>query len=232
MTTILHIDSSARPGRSGEQAHGSHTRRLTARFITRYLQLDSRTEVIYRDVGAEPPLPVTGAWVHAAFTPPAARETWMQEALAPSDALVDEVLAADIIVAGVPMYNFGPPAQFKAWLDNIVRVGRTFGFDRSRTGEPYWPLLADAGKHLVILSSRGDYGYSPGERLEGINHVEGSVRSVFRYLGVIEAYGAAIEYDEFGDDRLLRSIADAEHATDRIAEALASTRADAWRRSA
>lgn len=232
MTTILHIDSSARPGRSGAQPHGSHTRRLTARFVERYAQLDSRTEVIYRDVGAAPPSPVTGAWVHAAFTPPEARERWMQEALSQSDALVDELLAADIIVAGVPMYNFGPPAQFKAWLDNIVRVGRTFGFDRARAGEPYWPLLADAGKQLVILSSRGDYGYGPGQRLEDINHVEGSVRSVFRYLGVTEAYGAAIEYDEFGDDRLLRSIADAERATDGLAEAIASTRADAWRRSA
>lgn len=225
MTTILHIDSSARRGRSGEQAHGSHTRRLTARFIERYLQLDSRATVIYRDVGAEPPSPVTGGWVHAAFTPREAREPWMVEALAQSDALVDEVLAADIIVAGVPMYNFGPPAQFKAWIDNIVRVGRTFGFDRSRTGEPYWPLLADAGKQLVILSSRGDYGYDPGQRLEGINHVEASVRSVFRYLGVTDACSAAIEYDEFGDDRLLRSIAEAESATDRLAETIAATRA-------
>ncbi|MTW11510.1 NAD(P)H dehydrogenase [Pseudoduganella eburnea] len=232
MTTILHIDSSARPGRSGEQAHGSHTRRLTAHFVARYLQLDSGTKVIYRDVGAQPPSPVTGAWVHAAFTPPPQRESWMAEALAQSDALVDELLQADIIVAGVPMYNFGPPAQFKAWLDNIVRVGRTFGFDRSRPGEPYWPLLADAGKQLVILSSRGDYGYGPGQRLEGINHVEGSVRSVFRYLGVTETYGAAIEYDEFADERLARSIADAEHATARIAEGVAAGRVPAERRVA
>lgn len=232
MTTILHIDSSARPGRSGQLAHGSHTRRLTEHFVERYLQLDSGSKVIYRDVGAEPPSPVTGAWVHAAFTAPPAREPWMVEALAQSDLLVDELLKADIIVAGVPMYNFGPPAQFKAWLDNIVRVGRTFGFDRARPDEPYWPLLADAGKQLVILSSRGDYGYGPGQRLENINHVEGSVRSVFRYLGVTETYGAAIEFDEFGDERLAQSIAGAEHATAQIAEAIAAVRAPAERRVA
>lgn len=225
MTTILHIDSSARPGRSGEQAHGSHTRRLTARFVARYRQLDSNAEVIYRDVGAQPPAPVTGAWVHAAFTPPAQREPWMHAALAQSDQLVDELLRADIIVAGVPMYNFGPPAQFKAWIDNIVRVGRTFGFDRNRPGEPYWPLLADAGKQLVILSARGDHGYDAGQRLESINHVEASVRSAFRYLGVTESYGAAVEYDEFADERLARSIADAERASERIAEAIATNRA-------
>lgn len=227
MTTILHIDSSARPGRSGEQAHGSHTRRLTQRFMERYRQLDSEIEVIYRDVGALPPAPVTGEWVHAAFTPPEARAPWMVEALAQSDQLVDELLRADIIVAGVPMYNFGPPAQFKAWIDNIIRVGRTFGFDRSRAGEPYWPLLADAGKQLVLLSSRGDYGYDPGQRLEGINHVEASVRSALRYIGVTEAYGAAIEYDEFADQRLAQSIADAESATDRLAEVIAASRAPA-----
>ncbi len=232
MTTILHIDSSARTGRSGTHPHGSHTRRLAAHFVERYRQLDSEAKVIYRDVGAEPPAPVSGKWVHAAFTLPAAREPWMAEALAQSDALVDELLRADIIVAGVPMYNFGPPAQFKAWLDNIVRVGRTFGFDRSRPGEPYWPLLADAGKQLVILSSRGDYGYGPGQRLERVNHVESSVRSVFRYLGVTETYGAAIEYDEFGDDRLAQSIAGAERATGQIAEALAALRAAAARRVA
>jgi FMN-dependent NADH-azoreductase len=232
MTTILHIDSSARPGRSGEQAHGSHTRRLSARFVERYRQLDTGMEVIYRDVGAEPPPAVNGAWVHAAFTPPAAREPWMIDALAQSDRMVNELLRADIIVAGVPMYNFGPPAQFKAWIDNIVRVGLTFGFDRSRPGEPYWPLLADAGKRLVILSSRGDHGYDPGQRLEGINHVEGMVRSVFRYLGVTETYGAAIEYDEFGDERLARSIAEAEGATDRIAETIAAARTPDARRVA
>lgn len=224
MTTILHIDSSARPGSSGTHPHGSHTRRLTARFLGRYRQIDSETEVIYRDVGAQPPSPVTGGWVHAAFTPPALREPWMLEALAQSDALVDEVLRADIIVAGVPMYNFGPPAQFKAWLDNIVRVGRTFGFDRTRPGEPYWPLLEDAGKQLVILSSRGDFGYGPGQRLEDINHVESSVRSVFRYLGVTDVHSAAVEYDEFGDERLARSVAEAERATAGIAETIAAMR--------
>jgi len=232
MTTILHIDSSARPGRSNEQSHGSHTRRLTAHFIERYLQLDRGANIIYRDVGAQPPSPVTGAWVHAAFTSPLQRESWMADALAQSDTLVDELLQADIIVAGVPMYNFGPPAQFKAWLDNIVRVGRTFGFDRARPGEPYWPLLADAGKQLVILSSRGDYGYDPGQRLENINHVETSVRSVFRYLGVTDTYAAAIEYDEFGDGRLAHSIASAEQATEQIAKAIAGARAAGARRVA
>ncbi|WP_411753595.1 FMN-dependent NADH-azoreductase [Serratia sp. (in: enterobacteria)] len=212
MTTLLHIDASARFGRSDEISHGSHTRRLTARFVQHWTAMRPETNVIYRDVGQEPPPHVTGQWIHAAFTPENRREAWMQDVLRVSDALVDEILQADLIVAGVPMYNFGPPAQFKAYIDNIVRVGRTFGFDRSREGEPYWPLLSDSGKRLVILSSRGDYGYQPGGRIGTQNHVEASIRTAFAYIGVTDVHEAAIEYDEFADHRLAGSIRQAETA--------------------
>lgn len=216
MTTLLHIDSSARTGSSGKTPHGSHTRRLTARFVERWRSRHPGTRVIYRDVGAAPPAPVSEQWIHAAFTPESAREPWMKDVLKASNELVDELLQADLIVAGVPMYNFGPPAPFKAYIDNIVRVGLTFGFDRTRHEEPYWPLLAAQGKRLVILSSRGDYGYEPGGRLEDRNHVESSVRTAFAYIGITDVYGAAIEYDEFSDERLARSIAKAEAEVDRL----------------
>ena len=224
MFTLLHIDASARPGASDTTPHGSHTRRLTARFVQQWAARHPDTKVLYRDVGQEPPPPVTGKWIHAAFTPEQARESWMHEELRVSDALVNELLQADLIVAGVPMYNFGPPAQFKAYIDNIVRVGRTFGFDRSRDGEPYWPLLADAGKRLVILSSRGDFGYQPGGRMADRNHVETSVRTAFAYIGVTDVYGAATEYDEFADQRLADSIQQAEAAVDGLVSMLAEGR--------
>ena len=222
MTTLLHIDSSARPGRSEIDARGSHTRRLTARFVRRWLQIEPTATVIYRDVGSNPPPPVSGDWIRAAFTPEHARDASMREVLATSDELVTELLTADVIVAGVPMYNFGPPAQFKAYIDNIVRVGRTFGFDRKRVGEPYWPLLAEQGKRLVILSSRGDYGYEAGERIADRNHVEASVRTAFAYIGITQSWSVAAEYDEFGDERLLASLAQAEQEIDRLAHRLTS----------
>ena len=110
---------------------------------------------------------------------------------------LDEV--DDLLTLDLPPYhrctaNFAPPAQFKAWIDNIVRVGRTFGFDRSRVGEPYWPLLSQAGKTLVILSSRGDYGYGRGRRIEAMNHVEASISTAFNYIGVTDIRTIAIEY--------------------------------------
>lgn len=220
MTTLLHIDSSARPGRSGIDARGSHTRRLTARFVQRWRELEPTANVIYRDVGLNPPPPVSGDWIRAAFTPEHARDASMREVLVTSDELVAEVMAADVIVAGVPMYNFGPPAQFKAYIDNIVRVGKTFGFDRRRTGDPYWPLLAEQDKRLVILSSRGDYGYESGGRIADRNHVEAQVRTAFAYIGITQSWSVAAEYDEFGDYRLMASIENAEQEVDALVRRL------------
>lgn len=222
MISLLHLDGSARPGRSGEHAHGSHTRRLTARFVARWRRLRPQDRVVYRDVGQAPPAPVDGAWIHAAFTPPAQRAPWMTERLAESDALVDELIASDLVVAGVPMYNFGMPAQVKAWIDNVVRVGRTFGFDRNREGAPYWPLLAGQGRRAVLLGARGDHGYDPGGRLEADNHVERGVMTPLRYLGIEAFDRIAMEYDEFADARLQASIARAEAAVDALVDRLAA----------
>jgi FMN-dependent NADH-azoreductase len=209
---LLCIDSSARTARS-------HTRRLTARFIERWRQLRPGDSVVHRDVGQKPPSPVTENWIRSAFTKPERREPWMIDALAESDALVDELLRADIIVAGVPMYNFNVPAQFKAYIDNVVRVGRTFGFDRSRPGAPYWPMLAEQAKRLVILSSRGDFGYDGGANSH-MNHVEPSIRTAFGYIGITDVHCVAVEYDEFGDERLGASLACAESKVDALVDQL------------
>lgn len=217
---ILHIDASARPGRSDTDLHGSHTRRLSARFVERWLEARPGDRVDYLDVGQQPPAHVNGRWIHAAFTPPAAREPWMAEVLAESDRLVDQLVAADLIVVGLPMYNFSVPAQFKAWIDNIVRVGRTFGFDRSRGAVPYWPMLADAGKRVVLLGARGDHGYDAGGRIAHLNHTENSVRSALGYIGITEVHEAAVESDEFGGEQLAQSIRRAEQRVDGLVDAL------------
>lgn len=225
MTTLLHLDASARGGRSDLHAYGSHTRRLSARFATRWHAARAADPVLYRDVGQSPPAPVDGAWIHAAFTPEAKRAPWMHQRLAESDALVDELIGADLIVAGVPMYNFGVPSGFKAYIDNIVRVGRSFGFDRARAGEPYWPLLDERPRTLVLLGSRGDYGYGPGGRIEAMNHVEPAVRTAFGYIGITDVRSVAVEYDEFGGDRLAASLSAAEAAVDELVDTLLAERA-------
>lgn len=212
MFSVLHIDASARRERS-------HTRRLSALFVRHWLALRPQDEIVRRDVGLDPPPSIDEAWIAAAFTPPDRRTVEMQAKLALSERLVDEIERADLIVAGVPMYNFGMPAAMKAYVDQIVRVGRTFGFDRSRPGEPYWPLLK--GKRLVILSARGDYGYAPGGRIAAMNHVEPHLATAFGYVGITQIDGVAIEYDEFNDARLQESIARAERDTETLATRLA-----------
>ncbi|QCI63961.1 FMN-dependent NADH-azoreductase [Phreatobacter stygius] len=216
---LLHIDASARPGVSGIHPHGSHTRRLTRHLVDRWRAVRPADRVIHRDLSREPPSPVTAEWIAAAFTPPERRDAGMNAYLAESDRLIEELRRADLVVIGVPMYNFGVPATLKAWIDNVVRVGATFGFDRARAEGPYWPMLP-AGKRLVILSSRGDAGYDPGGRLESLNLVERSITMPMSYVGLTETYCIAIEYDEFADDRLSASIAKAEGAVDALVQKL------------
>jgi FMN-dependent NADH-azoreductase len=175
--------------------------------------------VTYRDVGSAPPAPVSGEWIAAAFCPPDQRSDAQRAVLADSDRLTAELVSADLIVVGAPMYNFGVPAQLKAWIDNVVRVGLTFGFDRSRPGEPYWPMLAP-GKRLVILTARGDHGYDAGGRLAAVNLVEAGLKVPLAYLGLTGSDTVAIEYDEFADERLAASIAAAETAVDWLVERL------------
>jgi FMN-dependent NADH-azoreductase len=79
----------------------------------------------------------------------------------------------------------------------------------------------DQRKRLVLLSSRGDYGYGPGERLAADNHVEAGVITPLRYIGIDTVDCVAIEYDEFADERLHASIGDAEVAVDALVERLA-----------
>jgi FMN-dependent NADH-azoreductase len=224
---LLHIDASARPGLSGTDPHGSHTRRLSARFVERWHAARPDDRIDHLDVGQHPPAYVDSRWIHAAFTAPADREPWMADVLAESDCLVDQLVAADVIVVGLPMYNFSVPAQFKAYIDNIVRVGRTFGFDRARGAVPYWPMLADTGKRMVLLGARGDHGYDPGGRIAHLNHAEASVRSVFGYIGVTDVFEAAVECDEFGGEQLAQSMRKAEASVDRLVDELSGMTAPA-----
>ena len=220
MTHILQIDASARPGMRGQVPHGSHTRALTHRFVSQWRALDAQThaartardlqplQVQYRDVGAQPPAAIGANWVAAVFSPEA---TPAQRAhLAQSDALIAELRAADVLVLGVPMYNFGPPAAFKAWVDNVVRVGETFHFDEAalaRGDDPYIPLLADKPRSVVLLSSRGDHGMQPGGPKAHLNHLDGAVQTALGLLGLTDWHSVAIECDEFGGDLLAQSVA-------------------------
>lgn len=215
MTTLLRIDSSA------QLEDRSLTRRLTNLFIEEYRRQAPSARIVTRDVGRFPVPPIDHRFIHAAFTPPETRESWMTEKLALSDRLIDEVIEADILVMGVPMYNYGIPSTLKAWIDHVARIGRTFSFDLSRGDIPIAPILS--GKRLVVLSSRGEFGFAPGGLRAHMNALDPAIAACAHYFGVsadaIET--VAIEYQEFKDDRHRVSVELAEAQAREIARRLA-----------
>lgn len=211
MITILRLDVSARTKRS-------LTRGLSQRFIDEWLKQRPSDEIVQRDIGLQPPPAVSEDWIAAAFTPEEKRTKGQQAVLELSDILIDEVERADIILLAVPMYNYGMPSALKAWFDQVIRVNKTFSFDLARGDEPLEPTLS--GKHLVILSSRSEFGFEPGGVREHKNHLEPHIRTCSKYLGVVEDHLIAIEYQEFGDERHSRSVENAHRAVPKLVDHL------------
>ena len=197
MKTLLHIDASARGDRS-------LSRKLSKEFVDTWLNRRPDDQVIVRDVGRNPPPITTEFWIGSVFTPEQEMSPEQRGAISVSDALIKELDAAEIIVMGTPMYNYGMPAALKAWFDNVIRIGKTFTFDLSRGDYPLEPIMK--GKTLIILSSRGEFGFGPGGVREGMNHLETHIQTCAHYLGVQQTHLVAIDYQEFGDERHEKSI--------------------------
>ena len=126
MAKVLHITASPRSERS-------HSRKLGGELVAAWLEAHPGDTVTLRDVGHNPPPHVTEAWIAAAYSPPETHSPELKAAIAVSNDLIDELLAHDLLVISTPMYNFGVPSTLKAYIDNIVRLGRTFGYDPSKT---------------------------------------------------------------------------------------------------
>jgi FMN-dependent NADH-azoreductase len=206
-TTLLHIDASPR--------RESHSRRLAAEFVAAWQARRPQAAVVHREIGREPIPHLSEAWIAAAFTPPAQRTPEASEALAVSEVLVDELLAARRLVIATPMYNFGVPSALKAWIDQVVRVGRTFAFDAAKPN-PYEGLVRDV--RALIVTARGDGGYVAGGRNAGRNFADLHLREVLRFMGITDTRVVAVEQDEFGGAALERSIGAARDELSRLAE--------------
>jgi FMN-dependent NADH-azoreductase len=123
----------------------SQSSRLADEFIAQF----PGAEVVERDLGAAPVPHLDGARVAAFVANPDERSTEQKAVVAYSDALIDELRRADVIVLGLPMYNFGVPSQLKAWFDHIARAGETFKYtEKGAVG-----LLT--GKKAYVFAARG-----------------------------------------------------------------------------
>lgn len=223
MTHLLHLDASARPGLAGKDQHGSHSRNLSHRFVSQWRAHRAQDSIVYRDIGQNPPPYLNHDWIASAFTPPERQEPWMKDALAESDQLVDELIAADVLVIGTPFYNFGMPAPLKAWIDQIVRLARTVGIDETKLPEPYVPLLADRPRHAVILTARGGIGFGPGGEMAHMNHLEPNLITALNFIGITRIHQIAIEGQETGGEVLAASVEQALHQVDVLVAQLQMT---------
>ncbi|MEL6315278.1 MAG: NAD(P)H-dependent oxidoreductase [Pseudomonadota bacterium] len=136
--TVLHIDSSPR-------FNDSVSRDLTADIVSRH----AGAKEIRRDLSKTPVPQTTDAWIGASFTPAEDRTADQKHTLTLSDELVDELIAADTIVIGMPMYNFSVPSAFKAWIDQVARPGRTFNYTENG------PVGLLEGKRVIVAMATG-----------------------------------------------------------------------------
>jgi FMN-dependent NADH-azoreductase len=156
MAHLLHIDSSI-------QGERSVSRSLTARAAAAWLAAHPDGTVTYRDLGANPLPHFNSESGLARMVPPDQHTPAQAASWALSKEVVEEVLAADTILLGLPVYNFGAPSSVKSWVDHLVAPGLSVDH-ATMTG-----LLG--GRDLLVLASRGG-GYAPGTPREGWDHAE------------------------------------------------------------
>jgi FMN-dependent NADH-azoreductase len=169
VSTLLHISVSPR---------GSYSisRQLGNAAIEAWKKRNSGGRVI-----AKAPLTFVDVdWIAGAFSPPEYHTENHKKALALSNQLVSELLEAEEIILTTPMYNFAVPAALKAWIDHVVRAGKTFRYTAS--GKPEGLLSGKGKKVLVIVASGGSY--PEGSPMAALNYEIPYLRFIFGYMGI------------------------------------------------
>lgn len=198
MVNILHIDSSPR-------AERSHSRELSKEFVSGWRAAHPEDAIAYRDLGHYPVPHVDEPWIAAAFSPPETHTPELTEAIRISDELIDEFFAADRYVFGVPMYNFNIPSTFKAYIDQIVRINRTFALnDQGFRG------LVEGKKAVIITASGADY--SAASPAAAYNFQEPYLRAIFGFIGVTDIQFINAHSMNNSDDVRTQSLSEARAA--------------------
>jgi FMN-dependent NADH-azoreductase len=169
MTTLLQINASI----NNEKGQSSQ---LANQFVEAFQQQHPDAKVIVRHVAAAEPVPHLDAGRFGAFiTQPEARNAEQAAVVAYSDALIAELKQADVIVIGLPMYNFGVPSQLKAYFDHIARAGVTFRYTENG------PVGMLTGKKVYVFAARG--GIYAGTPMDTQTNY---VRDFLRFIGLAD----------------------------------------------
>ncbi|HLL29862.1 MAG TPA: NAD(P)H-dependent oxidoreductase [Allosphingosinicella sp.] len=192
MTNILIIDSAA----TGE---ASVSRRLTGQ-LEAILRGRGPMRIVHRDVGTRT-IPHLTAETTPAIRGAEAETDAARDALALSDELIAELEAADLVVIGAPMYNFGIPSTLKAWFDHVLRAGITFRY--SEAG----PEGLVKGKKAIVVESRaGLYSTGPSAPMDS---QEPHLRTLLGFMGIDDVAFVRAEKLAFGPEAAAASIAEA-----------------------
>jgi FMN-dependent NADH-azoreductase len=172
MSTLLKIDVSPRGDHSISRKLGNH-------FATEWQSNHVGGEIVTRDLATTKIPYVDLPWIAGAFSAPDTHTGEHKAALKVSDELIAELLAAEEVVISTPMYNFNVPAVLKAWIDNIVRLNKTFSFPADGLKG-----LAAGKKVTVIITSGSEY--TSGSPLEAYNVQGPYLRVVFGFIGITD----------------------------------------------
>lgn len=200
MAKVLYINSSVR-------SNGSLSRQLSGELVAK-LAAQGNT-VVERDLAAQPVPHLTEQMMGAFFTPAEQRSAEAAATIALSDTLVDELLAADVLVLAAPMYNFSVPSTLKAWIDHIARAGRTFQY--TATG----PVgLATGKKAYIFTASGGVYSEGPAAAYD---HLSTYLRAALGFLGITDITFVQAEGVAMGEDAVAATLAKGRGAIEAIA---------------
>jgi FMN-dependent NADH-azoreductase len=194
---VLHIDS-------GILGDHSVSRRLTAAVAAQIKAEQSGATVTYRDLVASPLPHLSGAHLMAANAKPEELNATIAAEVAESQAVLEEFLAADTIILGVPMYNFSLPSQLKAWIDRVAVAGKTFRY----TAEG--PEGLAKGKKIIVVSTRGGH-YSAGPAAV-MDHQESYLKAVLGFLGITDIEIVRAEGLNLSPDSKIEAISEAERS--------------------
>jgi FMN-dependent NADH-azoreductase len=193
MTKVLVIDSAA----TGEQ---SVSRKLIDGLVADLTARTGGAEIVRRDIGGDP-IPHLGPQTVAAIRTGEASSEAGAAALALSDALIAELRAADVLVIGAPMYNFGIPSTLKAWFDHVLRARVTFRYTEKG------PEGLMTGKKAIVVESRAGL-YSEGP-LAAMDSQEPHLRTLLGFMGITDVTFVRAEKLAMGPDAAEASLASA-----------------------
>lgn len=180
MTRILRIDASSRRGEA-------NSRELANLFLSQWLLHEPDAQIVRRDL-AEAPVPhIANETIQGYYTPAEQMTAALKTATALSDRLIAEVIEADVLLIATPMYNFTVPSALKAWIDQVVRIGRTFSYD----GKEFAGLLP--GKRAFVMVAYGAGGYLDGGPFAVADFVQPYLKFLLGFLGISDVTFVAIE---------------------------------------